>query len=184
MKKLFLVTIFIYNLLNISAQNYVDLAKLYYQNTPQNDFDSTSGSTNIQEFGVDLTLPVKLESGNALLTGLSYNNVSFSLDDNTSLALQDVSLKLGISINHSEKFNGAYILLPKLSTDFGKIGSTDFQLGGLMIFKYKKTENFKYFQIKIVNKVKLVSNSAWETIKQTTKQIPNKEYLTQRIVLR
>lgn len=129
---------------NVNAQNYVDLAKIYYQNTPENNFESTNGSTNVQEFGADLTLPIKLENGNAIVTGVSYNSVGFSLDEGTSVNLQDLTLKVGMSVNHTEKLNVSYLLLPKLSTDFKKTGGDDFQIGGVAILKYKKNENFKY----------------------------------------
>ena len=144
MKKTFLLPILFFVTLTAMAQNYVDLAKLYYQNTPQNDYDSINGSTNTQELGADLTLPIKLDNGNAVITGLAYNNLSFSLDENTSVSLHDLSFKVGMSINHSDKINATYLLLPKLSGDFNKIGSNDFQLGGVAILKIKKSENFKY----------------------------------------
>ncbi|MEN8122665.1 MAG: DUF6268 family outer membrane beta-barrel protein [Bacteroidota bacterium] len=144
MKRLFIIPILLLFVVAGSAQNYVDLAKLYYQNTPQNDFDSINGSTNVQEFGVDLTYPVKLDNGNAVITGLSYNSLSFSLDETQAVTLNDISLKLGMSINHSEKLSGTYMLLPKISSDFNAFGSNDFQIGALALLKIKKSENFKY----------------------------------------
>lgn len=144
MKKILFLGLMVANILFCHAQNYVDLAKIYYQNTPQNDFDSISGSTSTQEFGADLILPIQLESGNAIITGLAYNNLSFGLDQANTVALQDIALKLGMSINHSDRLNATYMLLPKLASDFEKTGANDFQFGAVAIFKLKKNENFKY----------------------------------------
>jgi hypothetical protein len=51
---------------------------------------------------------------------------------------------LGINIKYSEKLSATYLLLPKLSSDFKSIGSKDFQIGAVAIFKYKKTENLNF----------------------------------------
>ena len=43
------------------SQNYVDLAKIWYANTPLNKFDSTEAETRVQEFGMDVNLPIVLK---------------------------------------------------------------------------------------------------------------------------
>jgi uncharacterized protein DUF6268 len=129
----------------ISAQNYVDLARFHYVSTPQNSFDSIGGSTNIQEFGADITLPIKLNDDNAIITGFYLEQIRTKLDsgaNNTSIST--TNLKVGFNRNHSEKWNGTYMLLPKVSSDFKNLTGKDFQLGGLILMKYKKKENLKY----------------------------------------
>lgn len=141
----FLLLVFYVNFACIlSAQNYVDLAKIYYLNTPANDFDSVSGATNVQEYGFDLVLPIKRKSGNVLMTGVSYNNLGINLDPGTSVSLHDLSLKLGMNINHSKNFSGMYIFIPKLASDFNKIGSSDVQFGGVALLKLKRSKQFSY----------------------------------------
>ena len=49
-----------------------------------------------------------------------------------------------MNINHSEKWTGTYLFMPKLSSDLKKIGRDDFQFGGLVLIDYKKREKFKY----------------------------------------
>ena len=48
------------------GQNYVDLSRLHYSTTPQNEFASIGGTTNIEEFGAELTLHVKLHQEKGL----------------------------------------------------------------------------------------------------------------------
>lgn len=129
----------------LSAQNYVDLLKLHMAQTPENSFDSIDGTTAIQEFGADLTLPIVLANENAIVTGLVYENINLKLHpEASSTTLTTLNLKVGYNVIHSDKLTASYILLPKISSDMESIGSKDFQIGGVALFKLKKTDNFKY----------------------------------------
>ena len=144
LKSLFLGISF-FTLIFVSAQKYVDLARFHYATTPQNNFDSLPGSTNIEEFGADITLPIKLSDENAFLTGLYLEQIKTKLHPLAGFTkISTVNVKVGFNRNHSEKWNGTYMLLPKLSSDFKKITGKDFQIGGVILMKYKKSENFKY----------------------------------------
>ena len=127
------------------GQDYVDLARFHYINTPQNNFDSIGGSTNIEEFGADITLPIKLNDDNAILTGFYLEKINLKLDSGADYrSISTVNLKVGFNRNHSEKWNGTYMLLPKISSDFKNLTGKDFQIGGVILMKYKKSETFKY----------------------------------------
>ena len=70
MKKILTLAIFLTSFSSFTfAQDYVDLARFHYSTTPQNDFDSIPGKTNVEDFGLDVTLPIKLNEGNIILTG-------------------------------------------------------------------------------------------------------------------
>ena len=127
------------------AQNYVDLARFHYSTTPQNEFDSIEGNTDITDFGVDITLPIKLNDNNAILTGLNLDQITTKLHPLSNYrTISTVNLKIGYNKKHTEKWSGTYMLLPKLSSDFKNITGKDFQLGGLILMKYSKKENLKY----------------------------------------
>ena len=137
---------FLFALFNhLAAQSYVDLAKSHYSSTPSNDFDSIAGNSDIKDFGVDITLPIKLNDSNIILTGLNLDQITTRLHplDNYK-TVSTVNLKLGFNKKHSGKWSGTYMLLPKLSSDFKKMTSKDFQIGGLVLMKYSKKENLKY----------------------------------------
>jgi hypothetical protein len=130
---------------SISAQNYVDLARLHYSSAPQNEFDSIGDFSDIEEFGADVTLPIKLNNDNAILTGFYLEQIKTKIQPLTDFRkISTINLKLGFNRNHSEKWNGTYMLLPKISSDFSTTKSKDFQIGGLILMKYKKSDNFKY----------------------------------------
>lgn len=141
---------FLFSFVSIASigQNYVDLAKFHYSNTPHTSFDSIgiNETTQVQEMGADIMLPIQLDSNNTILAGLFLEKIKSQFE--APLGKQYVStinLKIGFNTNHSKKWNGTYMLLPKLSSNFQtSITHKDFQLGALVLMKYKRRENFKY----------------------------------------
>lgn len=144
--KLILILFFSFFSYSISfSQSYIDLAKFHYAITPPNEFDNIGGSTNIEEFGADITLPIQLNNNNAVLTGLMLEQIKLKIHPLSDfITISTINLKIGFNLNHSEKWNGTYLLLPKLSSNFEKITAKDFQLGGLILLKYNKNDNLKY----------------------------------------
>lgn len=132
--------------LSIAAQNYVDIAKLHFADTPVNQFDSATSGSRVQEFGLDFLYPLKLKNGNAILTGFYAENISTQTSpENSNLtSVGTVLLKAGMNIKYSDKISVTYMLLPKISSDFKDIGIKDLQLGAVAILKYKKSANFTY----------------------------------------
>ena len=129
---------------SVTAQNYVDIAKFHYANTPVNQFDSTTNGTRVQEYGLDFLYPIKLESGHAILTGFYAENISTQTSpENSNLtSVGTVLLKAGINFKHNEKVSTTLLFLPKISSDFKSLGAKDYQFGALALTKIKKSENF------------------------------------------
>lgn len=159
------------------CQDYIDLVKVHYANTPVNQFDSATKDTRIQEYGLDATLPIKLKNGNAIITGLYFEQISTNVSpDNSNLTnVFTINPKLGMNINHNDKWTGSYILLPKISSDLKGFSNKDFQLGAVVLMKYHKTEYTKYkfgmyynnelfgpFFVPILGFYHLSSNKKWE----------------------
>ena len=144
MKKTFsILLVFVY--FTISAQNYVDLARFSYANTPLNNFENNLNETSIEEFNLQLLYPIVLDSNTTLLTGLSANTAKLKLDFNVpSISLNSIGLKLGLKKVYSEKWSGTYMLLPKISSEFNSFSKEDFQLGLFTLFTFTKKENLKY----------------------------------------
>lgn len=128
------------------AQQYVDIGKVHYANTPVNQFDTLTNGTRIEEFGLDLNVPIQLKSGHALLFGFYGESISTSVNpvEANLTSVYTINPRFGINYNHSEKWTGTYLLLPKLSSDFKNIGAKDFQFGALALLKYKKRQNFAW----------------------------------------
>lgn len=132
--------------LTTSAQNYIDIARFSYGNTPLNNFENTSEQTKVEEFGLQLTFPIVLNEKTVILTGFSADRSRLKLDHDFSehTALNKVRLQLGLNQVHSEKWTGTYVLLPSIASDFETVTNEDFQVGLLTLFTYSKNKNLKY----------------------------------------
>lgn len=127
------------------AQNYVELAKFYYSSTALNSFEQSDSSTRVKELGLDITVPLLINTSDAILTGLIYEKNETKLfeaypEETFSVA----GLRVGLSKKHSEKWTGTYMLVPKLASDFKHLTWKDFQLGAIALLKYTKHENLNY----------------------------------------
>ena len=144
--KSFLSAVLILISFTVFSQDYVDLAKGHYANTPVNQFDSATSGTRVQEFGLDVILPIELKSKNYFLTGFYVEGISANVTpENSNLSsVYTTNLKLGMQFFYGDKWEATYMLLPKLSSDFKAIGGKDFQLGAVVLFKFKKKANFNY----------------------------------------
>ena len=145
MKKIHFITILLMWTATTTAQDYIDLVKFDHAITPVNTFDTTEPSTTLQEINGDLTAPIVINDRFTFLTGIIYENVSAAFDPGRSEeSVTGLTLKLGANIKHNSKWSASYMLLPKLSSDFKKIANRDFQLGGVIVMKYIKTDRFNY----------------------------------------
>jgi hypothetical protein len=145
MKKYQIVISILLIAFNTSAQKYVDLVKTYYSISADNKFENSDSSTRIQEFGVDITMPVLINTSDAILTGLIYERNQTKLFESEPEAIFSViGIRAGLSKKHSDKWSGTYIVIPKLASDFEDFSSKDFQIGAIILMKYNKRTNFNY----------------------------------------
>ena len=130
----------------VSAQNYVDILTSEYTQTPQNNFDSSNQSTDMNKLNINLTVPIELKNGNAILAGVVYDRVNTQLWEYTEkMPVSSYILKLGMNIKHSDKWSYTALLLPKLASRFEeKVSGQDFQFGALGLAKMKKSEHMTY----------------------------------------
>lgn len=144
--KFFSVLLFSSISFGLFSQSYVDLGKIHYANTPVNQFDTATNGTRIQEMGMDVTVPLVLKNGNAILTGFYAETISTQTSpENSNLtSVYSTMLKVGMNFKYGEKWEGTYVFLPKISSDFKKIGASDIQYGAYALFKYKKSAKFNY----------------------------------------
>lgn len=151
MKKIILLLTFCAGLSVSYAQDYVDIVKLTVNNTTLGPIQETNQSntnknfeTSVNNVNFELYYPKKLSEKVVLLTGLTAENTRLNLSEGavrTSLTM--TRLNLGIKYQHSEKWSGTYLLLPKIASDFNAIGSNDFQIGALAVLDYQYSEASK-----------------------------------------
>ena len=129
------------------AQDYVDLATAEYTKTPQNQFDSSLNTSSVQKANINLTAPVKLKNGSSLLFGVVYDRLQTKLfeQQEDEVSFSAYTLKLGINVKYSDKWSATYLLLPKIASNFEEsLTKNDYQIGGIILAKLKKSEHFNY----------------------------------------
>jgi hypothetical protein len=143
MKKIALLGLLFLFTIQINAQDYVDIVKFSLNNSTLEN--GTNSETNAKNLNFELYYPSVINDKLVVLTGFTAENTNLSLSplsDNSNLTM--TRLNLGLKYQHSEKWSGTYVLLPKIASDFNNIGSKDYQFGGIAIVDYQAKENLKY----------------------------------------
>jgi Domain of unknown function (DUF6268) len=145
MKKLPIVILVLAQAHLAVSQNYVDIARLYYNTSALNQFEGSPTETRVTELGLDFTYPIVLKNNDALLTGIAYEMIEAKLVDNGGYkTISSIAVRLGMSKIHNEKWSGTYLLIPKLASDFEQSSGKNFQLGALALLKYTKHDQLNY----------------------------------------
>lgn len=127
----------------VYSQNYVDIVKFSIHNTTLGTIENEY-ETVIQNILLEVFYPKQLNEKIVLITGLTSENTTLNLTENSERThLNMFRLNLGIKYQYSEHWFGTYVLLPKLASDFYSISSSDFQIGGLIVFDYQHNESKK-----------------------------------------
>ncbi len=143
MKRILLLLVL--STLPLSAQNYVDLLRIGYGQTFNNDFENSPNSTQVKSFEADLTFPVPLSDNNVLITGGSFSRNNLQLfPDADFTSLLSTTLKAGLATTYNEKWSSTIVLLPKIASDYKNISGDDFYVGGFALLKLKKSDNLIY----------------------------------------
>ena len=154
MKKINLLLFFALFTLTASAQDYVDIFKLSVNNATLGNIDNNY-ETGVNNLNMEVYYPKKLSDKAVLLTGFTVENTRLDLNVSRIQTADIVSgrssltmtrFNLGMKYQHSEKWSGTYVFLPKIASDFENIGSNDFQFGGLAVldYQYNATSKIKF----------------------------------------
>ncbi|MDU8887048.1 DUF6268 family outer membrane beta-barrel protein [Yeosuana sp. MJ-SS3] len=127
------------------SQNYFDIAKLSYTNTPPNDFDVSNEKTTVEELALELNFPILINEKTILLTGLFANKTSVKLNANMpSTNLNVVGINFGVNKTFNDKWSATVMAFTKIASDKIKLSSGNFQLGLLSLFTNTKQSDLKY----------------------------------------
>ncbi|MBK5214722.1 MAG: hypothetical protein JJE55_13785 [Flavobacteriaceae bacterium] len=127
------------------AQEYVDIFRIGYGQTFNNNFEAVNSDTNVKSFEVGFTFPVVINKNHALITGADFSSNNLQLFPEVEYtSLYSTNLKLGLASTWSEKWSTTVVLLPKVASDYKNISGDDFYFGGFALLKLKKNENLKY----------------------------------------
>jgi hypothetical protein len=127
------------------AQDYIDLVKIGYGQTFNNDFEGTGESTFVKSFDADLTVPIVINDKHAFITGAIYSRNNLQLFPNDeAISLHSTIVKLGLASTYNETWSSTLVFLPKIASDYVNSSSEDIYFGGVALLKYQKNEHLKY----------------------------------------
>ena len=130
------------------AQPFVDVFNLKMQTfSPQPyDADQASRLSGYQQEATFL-LPLEQKNKDLILVGGDYTKLHFKKEgsSNEHINLFSTSLLLGIDHGFKNKnWRMTFLIMPKINSDYKDISMSDAQLGGFVLFNYKKKENLHY----------------------------------------
>ncbi|WP_405206509.1 DUF6268 family outer membrane beta-barrel protein [Aquimarina sp. LLG6339-5] len=143
MKKRVLFSFFILCSFFTNGQDYTDIVRLNVSRANFEDKEKTF-DTDVTNINFEVIYPKIINDDLILLTGLTVEHTSLdfssvSSDENLIMT----RLNAGVKINHSEKWSGTYVVLPKLASNFENIGSRDFQIGGIALLDFQYNDNVR-----------------------------------------
>lgn len=142
--KVFSPLLLIFFSAEICAQNFVDLANIYWRNSPSNATEESSDKVDFNTWSMDAKIPIVLSDKLTLLPGfeIAHNRISNSTD---TWIFSSTTLQLGAEMKWNSRFKTVFMFTPKLSTTFtGGIDSKDMQFGGAVLNTLNKNENFDW----------------------------------------
>ncbi len=143
MKKHFFTALLLLLIVSVNGQQYTDIISVGIQYSPSNGFKTGNSKVNIIDQNFGAKAPIKVNKSDYALIGFSENHLSFSGDSlpgGTSFTA--LTLQLGYIANFG-RYNLTTVLLPKISSDFAHLTDRNFQMGGLVVFTVKHSDNFK-----------------------------------------
>lgn len=130
----------------VEAQDYLDLARLSYTLTPDSQFDNGKSGPSLNEFNLQLDLPIVLDEKNAFITSFSTNilNTPLHPDQTDRTHLYAFFFRFGLNKIYNETWSGTYLVIPKLTTDFSSGLRTGYQIGFVALVNQKKSSRLKF----------------------------------------
>lgn len=131
----------------LSAQNWIDLANVYWRTSPANNFDNIADyKRNFNMYVADVKAPIVLGDNNVVLFGLEYQYNTIT--SNTALygdyAFSSIMLQVGWEHKWNDRSKMLFMAIPRLQTDFNDVGISHMQLGGLALGTTSRSENFDW----------------------------------------
>jgi hypothetical protein len=145
MKKKIIQLLFLLLPFLCSAQEYIDLFSVNHGRSQKTSFGDSSINTSISTFQTNLILPLVLDEKYTAITGINFSSYNLQLlPDSNNNHLYSTTVRVGLSIKHSEHWSGVYLFLPKAASDYINLSTEDIYVGGLAMLKYKRDKNFGY----------------------------------------
>jgi hypothetical protein len=131
-----------------NSQPYVDIFNLKYQHYPEVKYKNNSElskTANLKE--ASFLIPLEQKNKSVFLISCDYTRIEFQVsgDSNKSDYLQSASMALGYQWKlNNKKWESTVLLIPKFNSNLKKLEKKNFQIGGVFLLKYEKSNILKY----------------------------------------
>ncbi|NNK12365.1 MAG: hypothetical protein HKP08_13550 [Flavobacteriaceae bacterium] len=141
-----LFSVFLSGTLMVTGQDHIDLASFSYTSSFERTLEDTNIEAAVQEWNLNLDLPLVLDNNNALIFGLSSTSINVDLSPSPSPAtnLYGINLRLGWNTTFNERWSGTFVLIPKVASDFSSGFRKGNQIGAVALLTKTKTNRLKY----------------------------------------
>ena len=127
------------------GQDYVDLFKINYAAIPSSSFENFDVDNDVFLINVSATAPIVINDKLAIITGADYIQNRLELFPNSGrINLNNINLKLGLNIKHTDKLSGTYVFLPRISSQGLHTEGNHLFFGGAAVLNYQLSENFQW----------------------------------------
>ncbi len=118
------------------------MGELSFITAPNGTYENNLGDTSINEWNLDVDLPLVLDEKTTLLLGLSGNSTRLTLQPTNvpnPTELITMGIKIGIHKKYFDKLNATFMAIPRVASDFANGFGKGVQLGFLALFNTNKT---------------------------------------------
>ncbi|MCK9617059.1 MAG: DUF6268 family outer membrane beta-barrel protein [Lentimicrobiaceae bacterium] len=151
MKKTYLLLLVLGTFLSgLRAQPFVDVLNVQGTYFPKTNYDNYPGAKNETWQGaVNAFIPVVLKNKNTVLTGISYENMCFDMQYDTSsqtesTQLSSVTAQLGFIYQFANTpWSVTVLAVPRIASDLKNFSGKHYQMGGALLFTYQVRKSLK-----------------------------------------
>lgn len=148
LKKIFFVTVFFCSTHFLYAQPFTDLLNVKCQYFPGSPYLADSKSKlSVMQYEGTFLLPMVQENKDVILFGGDYTQLNFNSTglQTANRSLYSTSLAIGYEKHwKKDKWKTLLLTIPKFNSDQLAFNKNNFQLGGILLFNYKRSEKLKY----------------------------------------
>lgn len=129
------------------AQNWIDLANVYWRTSPFNAIEGSTDQRNMNMYVVDLKVPVVLNDNNVLIFGAEYQNTQITSPTSNSLVDLNFSssmLQVGWEHKWNQRSKMLFMSMTRLNTDFKNISAKHLQQAGLLLGTTSRSDKFDW----------------------------------------
>ena len=141
------VLLFVACTFGVFAQPYVDILNASCQ-TFSAPYANSSAKNITNDYTLNLFFPKQFKNKDVLLMRISAEQLDsrISGDSNYRSSLYAYSVPLGIQlVSKNEKWKTVFLGIPKIAGELhNSIGSSNFQMGGVLLFTYQKNKSLEY----------------------------------------